>query len=96
MVERHDDSLLLGCKTTARKGRKSARVRPLQEKLLQKRRFWRNLVIAMSREIPASADMQPASQAGCLFVGFDKLRDWVGHCGRFFPRNVKSWGDSGD
>jgi hypothetical protein len=24
-----------------------------------------------AREIPVPADMQPASQAGCLFVGFD-------------------------
>jgi hypothetical protein len=40
--------------------------------LLQKRRFWGILVIAISHEkIPVSADMQPASQAGCLFVGFD-------------------------
>jgi hypothetical protein len=51
-------------------GRKSARVRPLQEMLLQKRRFWGILVIAMSTRIPVSADMQPASQAGCLFVGY--------------------------
>jgi hypothetical protein len=26
---------------------------------------------ASLREFPVSADMQPASQAGCLFVGFD-------------------------
>jgi hypothetical protein len=37
--------------------------------LLQKRRFWGILVIAPTR-IPVSADMQPASQAGCLFVGY--------------------------
>jgi hypothetical protein len=41
---------------------------------LQKRRFWGILVIAIDEIFgfpPASADMQPASQAGCLFVGFD-------------------------
>ena len=52
-------------------GRKSARGRPLQESLLQKRRFGGILVIAHRQEIPASADMQPAFQAGCVFLGFD-------------------------
>ena len=33
-------------------------------------------MIAISREIPVSADMQPASQAGCLFVGFDNSVIW--------------------
>jgi len=52
--------------------------------LLQKRRFWRNLVIANPRDIPVSADMQPASQAGCLFVGFDNSVN-CGGAERFGP-----------
>jgi hypothetical protein len=70
MVEWHDDSLRSGCVATARMGRKSARVRPLQEMLLQKRRFWGILVIAINEKSPVSANMQPASQAGCFFVGY--------------------------
>jgi hypothetical protein len=52
--------------------------------LLQKRRFWGILVIASDEIFPASADMQPASQAGCLFVGFDNSVNG-GAAGRFGP-----------
>jgi hypothetical protein len=52
-------------------GRKSARVRPSQENTLAKAAILEESRDCNARDIPASADMQPASQAGCLFVGFD-------------------------
>jgi hypothetical protein len=58
-------------------GRKLARVRPLQEMLLQKRRFWGILVIAINEKSRFPPIMQPASQAGCLFVGFDNSVVWL-------------------
>jgi hypothetical protein len=63
-------------------GRKSARVRPLQENTLAKAAILGNSRDASSRNSPVSADMQPASQAGCLFVGFDNSVIG-GHAGRF-------------
>jgi len=72
-------------------GRKSARKSPLQESLLQKQRFGGILVIARAQEIPASADMQPASPGG-LFI-FGLLYSVIGGgAGRFWPRNVNRAG----
>jgi hypothetical protein len=50
-------------------GRKSARVRPSQENTLAKAAILEESRDCNPRDIPVSADMQPASQAGCLFVG---------------------------
>jgi len=75
-------------------GRKSARKSPLQESLLQKQRFGGILVIARAQEIPASADMQPASPGG-LFI-FGLLYSVIGGgAGRFWPRNVNRAGIPG-
>jgi hypothetical protein len=51
-------------------GRKSARVRPSQENTLAKAAILGDSLDCTPMRIPVSADMQPASQAGCLFVGY--------------------------
>jgi hypothetical protein len=94
-VEWHVSLSVPVARTTARMGRKSARKSPLQESLLQKRRFGGILVIATHEKIPGF-DRYAARLLGGLFIsGLQKLRYWW-WCGAIRPRNHQACRDSGD
>ena len=73
-------------------GRKSARVRPAQESLLQKRRFWGILVIVRSHE-NSGFDRYAARLPGGLFI-CGLLTPSFGCAEAIRPRNMKSCRDS--